>query len=148
MQRLLPPILLILFITIMLVGCWYSELAHLLLTPYNLLGLPFLLGGLALAQTAKGIFKQAKTNIMTFDDPDKLITQGPFAYSRNPMYLGMSSALLGCALLCGATQWSLGLTLLFIVVVDFWYIRHEEQAMGNKFAEDYEEYRARVRRWL
>ncbi|MCG7534581.1 isoprenylcysteine carboxylmethyltransferase family protein [Pseudoalteromonas sp. OOF1S-7] len=148
MQRLLPPILLILFITIMIVGCWYSELAHLLLTPYNLLGLPFLLGGLMLAQSAKSTFKQANTNIMTFNEPDKLITQGLFAYSRNPMYLGLSTTLLGCALLCGATLWSLGLTLLFIVVVDLWYIRHEERVMHNKFSEHYKDYCTRVRRWF
>ncbi|MBD9394866.1 isoprenylcysteine carboxylmethyltransferase family protein [Acidovorax sp. ACV01] len=60
------------------------------------------LAGLAIAQWHARLFKRIGTNINTFGEPGTLTTAGLFAYTRNPMYLGMLLALAGVALALGA----------------------------------------------
>jgi protein-S-isoprenylcysteine O-methyltransferase Ste14 len=66
-----------------------------------------------------------------------LVTDGFFAWSRNPIYVADALALLAFALL-----------VLFIAYVDRFQIRPEERALRARFGADYERYCAKVRRWL
>lgn len=79
-------------------------------------------------------------------EPDALITEGPFAYSRNPLYLGLLVAYLGLTLLLNSL-WPLGP---FVVLA--WYFdrmaKREEPYLDARFGEEYAEYRENVRRWL
>ena len=84
---------------------------------------------------------------MPFKEADKLVTQGPFRYSRNPMYLGLGLVLTGTWLLLGALSCVLGV-LIFLVVADCWYIRSEERMLQRKFGPAFDAYRARTRRWI
>jgi protein-S-isoprenylcysteine O-methyltransferase Ste14 len=63
------------------------------------------------------------------------------------MYLGLMLCLLGAWILLGALSPVLGVVA-FLVVADRWYIRVEEQMLRQKFGHDFEDYCARVRRWL
>lgn len=146
MKRILPPTLFLLFVFAMGLISW--TLPHLLHMPFHLLGLPLCLLGLALAVHSKRLFKRLNTNIMTFDAPDVLVTQGIFRYSRNPMYLGLVIALFGVTLLTGGSPFSLVLLALFFAIVDRWYIAFEEQAMHQAFGQQYETYCNNVRRWI
>ncbi|KZN47756.1 hypothetical protein N482_09020 [Pseudoalteromonas luteoviolacea NCIMB 1942] len=85
---------------------------------------------------------------MTFDEPNKLVVEGVFRYTRNPMYLGFVISLLGLFLLLGANELSLGVVVLFVLVSDRWYIRFEERMMFEKFREQYQAYCRNVRRWM
>ncbi|OGV02154.1 MAG: hypothetical protein A2330_03470 [Ignavibacteria bacterium RIFOXYB2_FULL_36_7] len=148
MKKLLPPILFILFSIAIGIVCWEFGLKHNILFPYNLIGLPFLLSGLIIAQTSKKLFIKLKTNVNTFNEPDKLVTTGFYKYSRNPMYLGFVIAILGIAILYQGAISSFIFVLLFFVIADGWYIRFEENAMLNKFGEEYKLYCQNTRRWI
>ena len=78
--------------------------------------------------------------------PERLVTTGPFAWCRNPMYLGHILFLLGLTLTLHS--W---LAALITVVTAIWFqfrVRRDEQRLRELFGEPHEEYSARVRRWI
>ncbi len=119
MQRLLPPFLFLISILIMMALTFLNKEGRLILMPYNLLGLPLALLGMVLAFAGSRLFQKVKTNIMTFNRPDKLVTWGLFRYSRNPMYLGFVLCLFGIAIVLGSPT-GFGVLLLFVVIVERW----------------------------
>ncbi|WP_438464518.1 methyltransferase family protein [Marinomonas sp. PE14-40] len=148
MKKLLPPILFLLFILLILASCWLLGSRHNLVFPYNLLGIPWILIGYLMAIKGKNLFKKLDTNIMTFDKPDKLVTEGLYRFSRNPMYLGFVIALIGVALVSGAAISSFLWVFLFFIITNKWYIAFEEKMMTETFGQEYVDYCKRVRRWL
>ncbi|UTB33469.1 MAG: phosphatidylethanolamine N-methyltransferase family protein [Methanobacterium sp. ERen5] len=72
--------------------------------PYNFLGIIFLISGLYLSMKGSNQFRKANTNINTFDEPDNLISDGLFKYSRNPMYLGFIITLSSVIIILGSVQ--------------------------------------------
>lgn len=148
MKKLLPPILFLIFVICMGLICWITDSFQQIYYPYILAGLPAVVIGLLLAATGKRLFKKLNTNIMTFDEPNMLVTQGVYQYTRNPMYLGFSIAMIGFSVLMGAAISSFLLTATFIIITDRWYIAFEEQVMLSKFGQDYEVYCQKVRRWI
>lgn len=84
-------------------------------------------------------------------DPNRtalhLVTSGAFALTRNPLYLGLSLAHAGLALLVPSI-WLLVSALTATLLVHAGVIRPEEQRLDAAFGEVYRAYRARVRRWL
>jgi len=144
---LLPPVLALLcLIAIVALRLWAPGLV-LLRPPATWLGLVPVLAGLALLLAGSRRFARVGTNIRTFDDPDVLVVDGPFRFTRNPMYLGFLLALLGAAMLAG-TAAGLAVAALFFAAAQFWYIPFEERAMRRRFGDAYEAYRRRVRPWL
>ena len=76
---------------------------------------------------------------------DRLITYGPFAYVRHPLYLGLQIAALGGLLIY--RNW----TFVFIAVnfmALFFRARREEQALAGRFGEEWERYASQVPAWL
>ena len=147
MQRLLPPILLVITWLIMVAVHQWLPLGVAIPSKWKLFGLPMILAGLAIAVVGARLFKTVGTNIKTFDEPDKLVTTGPFAYSRNPMYLGFAFAALGVSIFLG-TVTPIIVGILFCILLDRWYIQFEETKMLHTFGDDYVAYKKRVRRWL
>lgn len=93
------------------------------------------------------IYKRVKTEVNTFKSPTKLIVNGLFRYSRNPIYLGFTIALVGVMFLTNV--WSSGVyVLVFIGVSQWYYIPFEENQLQQKFGETYLDYKANVRRWF
>ncbi|PHR20101.1 MAG: S-isoprenylcysteine methyltransferase [Hoeflea sp.] len=115
--------------------------------PEVLWGLVPLIAGLWLLVSARLAFLRSKTTIMTFDRPEKLVTSGPFAFTRNPMYLGFLLLLIGAAVLAGYAA-GIVAPLMFFVLARFWYIPFEERAAEEAFGSEYAAYRARTRRWI
>ena len=104
--------------------------------------------GLALAVAAERKFAAAGTEILPASPANKvLVTNGPFRFTRNPMYLGLILVSLGIALYFGTLPFFAVPVLLF-VLVNFVFIPFEEVKMQRQFDAAYTEYRARVRRWL
>ena len=147
MRRLLPPAFLFLCIIAMGFSHIFLPIAQLLLWPVNIFGVIPLVLGLLLAGAGARQFKREGTNIRTFDDPDKFVTQGLFGYSRNPMYLGFAFAAFGAAIVFGCLM-SLVIALAHLMVLDRWYIAFEEQRMAMQFGKEYQVYKNRVRRWI
>jgi protein-S-isoprenylcysteine O-methyltransferase Ste14 len=106
-----------------------------------------LLAGLLFVLLGVRQFRQAKTDIRPFRQPDMLVTHGPFRYSRNPMYLGLSVMLVGAWMLLGALSPLLGVPI-FVVVADRWYIPFEERMLQQKFGAEFDAYCSRTRRWI
>ncbi len=78
--------------------------------------------------------------------PDRLVTTGPFAYCRNPMYLGHVIFLLGLTL--SLHSW---LAALITVATTVWFqfrVQRDERRLVERFGQPYVDYCARVKRWL
>jgi protein-S-isoprenylcysteine O-methyltransferase Ste14 len=84
---------------------------------------------------------------MTFDIPTILVTDGIYKYSRNPMYLGFALLTMGIWMLLGTLS-AIFVAILFLILLDQYYIRYEEAVLQKKFGATYLEYKNRVRRWL
>ncbi len=115
--------------------------------PLTLLGLLPLFVGILLNLVADREFKRHATTVKPFERSTALITSFPFSVSRNPMYLGLTSMLLGVALLLGTAS-PLIVPVAFAVLMDQRFIRAEERMMQETFGMEWERYAARVRRWL
>lgn len=147
MRRLIPPILFLFCLGLMALLRWAWPIAIVFPKPWCWLGLAPIVIGLATGAMGAREFFKAKTNILPFREADKLVSTGPFHFTRNPMYLGLGLGLLGAWILFGALSPLLGVVI-FFVVADRWYIQFEEQMLRQKFGAEFEAYCARVRRWL
>ena len=78
--------------------------------------------------------------------PERLVTSGPYAWCRNPMYLGHVIFLLGLTL---TLQSLVALALLVVTVVLLQrHVLEDEKRLRALFGADYEAYAARVTRWI
>lgn len=80
------------------------------------------------------------------DARETLVTDGPYRYSRNPMYVGWTALYAGVSLLVGLV-WPLGLLPVVAVVVHR-QVRREERALERRFGDAYRAYGREVRRYL
>lgn len=103
--------------------------------------------GCGLAGWAAWLFHRAGTGIPTWQAARRLVLKGPYAISRNPMYLGVTAAYAGLALAL-ANAWALILLLPVLVVMDRLVIAREEPYLEARFGQAYRDYKARVRRWV
>jgi len=147
MKKLLPPALFLISILIMMLLWRLAPTSRNFTFPVSLAGLALLILGLGLTILGSRKFRQVGTNINTFNEPDVLVKDGLFRYSRNPMYLGFVIALLGVSALLGSLS-TLAVVIVFFVITDRWYIAFEERAMAKKFGEEYEKYKSQTRRWI
>jgi protein-S-isoprenylcysteine O-methyltransferase Ste14 len=92
-------------------------------------------------------FVRARTALLPSRPARTIVANGPFRYSRNPMYIGMSAVYIGLALLM-SMAWPLVLLPLVLLALYMLVIRREERYLGVAFGDEYAAYRARVRRWL
>ena len=146
MQRLLPPMLFLpLLVVSVAVGVAVPVVGP-LAWPVRGLGVVAIAVGLWLNVGGAAHFQRVETNIVTFRDPTKLVVDGRFAFTRNPMYLGFVLMLVGAALLVGSLTAWIG-AVVFFVVADRWYVPFEERRLTHAFGDDFEAYRRRVRRW-
>lgn len=148
MQWLIPPVLVAACAVAMIALHRGFPLPGPLPAPLDYwIGIPVMLAGLGLSFAGSRRFRRAGTNIHTFRRPDVLVVDGPFSFSRNPMYLGFAVALAGFAVKLNAP---LGLIVVavFVAMTDLWYIRFEERMAAAAFGDAYEAYRRRTRRWI
>ncbi len=76
-----------------------------------------------------------------------ILDRGPFRVSRNPLYLGLIALDIALALLW-PSFWALVFTPLGVAGLWWGAIAPEERYLSEKFGAEYDDYRARVRRWL
>lgn len=80
------------------------------------------------------------------EDPTTLVTTGPYAFGRNPMYVGWTALYLGIALVLN-TVW-LFVLLPAVLATCHLIVRREERALEREFGDAYRAYRREVRRYL
>jgi protein-S-isoprenylcysteine O-methyltransferase Ste14 len=103
--------------------------------------------GVCVALWAAWLFRRAGTGIPTWQAATRLVQRGPYAISRNPMYVGVSAAYAGLSLAV-ASPWALLLLAPVLVVMDRLVIAREEPYLAARFGAPYAAYLARVRRWI
>jgi protein-S-isoprenylcysteine O-methyltransferase Ste14 len=107
----------------------------------------FFIGAISLIVRSVAEFKKAGTAVDPFEESTALVESGPFAHTRNPIYLALTFTYAGIAL---AARSALPLALLPVVlrVMSAGVIEREERYLQRKFGERYRLYRDRVPRWL
>lgn len=104
--------------------------------------------GIFLAAWGRTAFAAAGTEIIpTSATNKKLVTSGPFRFTRNPMYLGLSVLTLGIALYAGTLPF-FSIPILLFLLCNFVFIPFEEAKMQRQFNGQYTDYLRRVRRWI
>lgn len=78
--------------------------------------------------------------------PERLVTSGPYAWCRNPMYLGHIIFMVGLALTF--QSWLAALIAAATIVWFHVRVRRDETRLGARFGPEYSAYTARVRRWI
>ncbi len=145
----LPVVLVILFALIMIVvdvlGLGYKAEY-----PWAiLLSAVFLITGFLILAIGGYMFRKAKTTVnpMYPERATQLVTSGIFAFSRNPMYIGFLMWLIACMIFIGNII-NILLLPLYIYLANKLYIVPEEKALETIFANEFREYKSKVRRWL
>jgi protein-S-isoprenylcysteine O-methyltransferase Ste14 len=90
---------------------------------------------------------RAGTNVIPSKPSLVIVTNGPFRFTRNPLYLAATTAYLGLTLLFN-TVWPLLLFAPLLLTVYWGIIRREERYLEAKFGDVYLAYKAKVRRWI
>lgn len=103
--------------------------------------------GLGLIVTAGTTMRRAGTTLMPHRAATRLVSAGPFRFTRNPIYLALTSLYIGVAILANAA-WPLVFLPLVLGVLTVSVIHREEQYLRAAFGADYDDYCRRVRRWL
>jgi protein-S-isoprenylcysteine O-methyltransferase Ste14 len=116
-------------------------------TEWRWSGLVLVVAGIGLIVAGRRALLAAETNINPFKPTMSIVTAGPFRFTRNPLYLGVT--LLYCGLtLVSNTWWGFVLLVPVLLLIHFGVVAREERYLERKFGDGYREYRARVRRYL
>jgi protein-S-isoprenylcysteine O-methyltransferase Ste14 len=103
--------------------------------------------GIAVIMAGARRFIAAGTNLPPMLPTTALVTDGPYRWSRNPLYLAMLTIYLGIAIAAGSL-WGLVLVVPLFGLISATVIAREERYLERKFGDVYRQYCARVRRWL
>lgn len=103
--------------------------------------------GLGLDLWAMATMVRARANILPHRAASALVTQGPFGFSRNPIYLGNTVLLVGLGLALGIA-WFVPLAFAAAAGVAQMAIVREEAHLNARFGAAWREYRLRVNRWV
>ena len=142
-----PPIVVILFAVMIF---YFSDSFVNVDLPYKIyISLFFILLGFFITFSSARNFKNKETTVNPIkpEEASKLVTDGFFKITRNPMYLGMLLFLLGLSIYNGLIVGLVFLPL-FVGYITFFQIIPEENAMIELFGEDYKTYMKKVRRWI
>lgn len=111
------------------------------------IGVAIAVAGFALALWAVLTFGRAGTNVPTSLPATTLVRHGPYRWSRNPIYFGLTTLYAGLAVALDAA-WALILLPVLLIVMHHGVIAREERYLEGKFGATYREYRRDVRRWF
>jgi protein-S-isoprenylcysteine O-methyltransferase Ste14 len=103
--------------------------------------------GLILIVWAGYTIWQHHTTVNPYRGVTCLVSVGPFAFSRNPIYAGDWLIYAGISLLL-KPWWTVALTPVIWWIMRYQVIAHEEAHLEAKFGDAFLQYKARVRRWI
>jgi protein-S-isoprenylcysteine O-methyltransferase Ste14 len=105
------------------------------------------LAGVALIGSAIGLFRRSGQDPAPWKPTPNLVFRGPYRFTRNPMYVGMTAVQVGIGLFVDSL-WVIGLAAVSLLVVHLIAVLPEEKYLAEKFGAPYEDYLRRVRRYL
>ena len=150
--RVPPPAI---FIVAFLVGLWLEGAMYrirLISTestprPLVIIGATLITVGVLIIVWGVLTFRHHRTAVLPFYPARNLVRTGPYRFTRNPMYLGMTLAHIGGAVALNA-MWPQILLPMALVFLYKTVIRQEEAHLAQAFPREYADYLARVRRWI
>ena len=115
--------------------------------PGNLTGITLMVLGLMLAIWGSKVFAKHKIDIIPGSRSRELANEGPYRFSRNPMYVGLVLMSFGISVIFGSLIVFIWPILLFMYLNNI-VIPMEEALLERTFRKKYEDYKDEVRRWI
>ena len=110
-------------------------------------GIAIFLAGAVIAGWGLFLFYRADTTTTPGESSRTFVTRGPYRFTRNPMYIGLTLAYLGEAAFLKQI-WPLLLLPFVLFYLNWTVIPLEESRLSASFGAAYDQYRSSVRRWL
>jgi len=146
-RHIRPPVWLILLGLAQLALHHWVPGPRLLSPPWINLGLLPGFAGVLLVLWSVWLGRRRGTPMVPFTESTRLLDEGPYRVSRNPIYLGLTLILASVALFLGTTTPWLPVASLFLILRKRFVLR-EEALLRARFGPAYEAYLRRVRRWI
>ena len=110
------------------------------------IGVVLCVTGLAFCVWARFTLGRNWSGVVTLNGGHELITRGPYAWVRHPIYTGLLTMAVGTVVVLGHLAGIIAMPFLF---VSFWIkLRYEEKVMLEKFPDEYVDYQRRVKRLI
>lgn len=145
-KYLYPPQILLVIIMLIILSWYFLPGYNLIAFPYNLSGILLLIFAIIISGKGNTKFHESETP-HDFKKPLKLIKDGIFEKTRNPLYIGMICLVLGIAVI-SMNVFSILLSIIYFLILNFYFIPVEEKMLTEIFGHEYVEYRGNVRRWF
>lgn len=142
----LPPTIFAAGAAAMALVDWLLPGVTLLTPPWTQIAFIPVAGGSGLAIWAFLHFRRAQTPVEPFQVARQLVTTGPYAWTRNPMYSGLFLLLTGWWIWLGSLSPAIILPL-FPLLITRLFIVPEETMLRQRFGAEFDAYAAKVRRW-
>ena len=110
-------------------------------------GVAVICGGVAILGSALFIFRRTGQHPDPRTPTPTIARSGPYRFTRNSMYLGMSLVQLGIGVALG-NAWVVLLLVPLVVLIHYRAILPEERYLEDKFGGEYASFKASVRRWI
>jgi protein-S-isoprenylcysteine O-methyltransferase Ste14 len=143
-----PPLAMLAAFIVGLVLEWLRPLPF---VPANLaaggLGALIFAAGLAILFWSVVTFRRAGTSVQGSEPTKAIVAEGPYRFSRNPIYIAMFVGIAGLAIGFNSL-WVLAMLVPFYLVIRYGVVAREEAYLERKFGKVYLDYKAQVRRWI
>ena len=146
-KKILPPHIALIYLVVAFILNRFIKSSVVFNYNYRMLGILTLAMGILIMLWAWSLFRNSRTPFRPTRRPKKMVTAGPFEWTRNPMYLGIVLILSGIACYMGSVIMFIAPGAFFITI-NAVYIPYEEKVLVKIFGEEYKRYQKRVRRWL
>ncbi len=142
-----PPLI---YLGALVIGLIVNYLLPISFLPQNVIwiaGIPLITVGFGIGALAVAAMYRAGTSPDPWEPTKCIVTDGPFRFTRNPIYISFALIYLGVT--CAMNSFAaLALLPLVLVVIARGVIAPEERYLERKFGEEYLSYKQRVRRWI
>jgi protein-S-isoprenylcysteine O-methyltransferase Ste14 len=145
--RFPPPFIFLSFLVagVMADSPWLS--GHLATVPAMVMGAVIFAVGFVLAKNSVPRHRKAGSNVEPWKPTTKIISDGVYGRSRNPIYLAMVLGYIGISIAAGSIAAFVSL-IPCLLVMRYYVIGREERYLEAKFGADYVDYKSKVRRWI
>jgi len=145
--RIVPPVYFLAAVIMMILLHLFAPIGYWLQSPWKYFGIVIIVFGFVLSLGSGNLFRRLGTPPRPGIRATVLVTTGAYRYTRNPMYLGLVTMLIGLAILLGS--FTPPVVIPFIVwILHSKFIGREEKWMESWFGESYLEYKSKTSRWL
>ncbi len=142
-----PPRIAIVLMVISIGLSYFSPTQTLLYIPYKYIASVSIIFGFAVMTWAWLQFWKSDTAVCPTSITSRIVTNGAYKYSQNPMYLGMLLMLTGASLFMGTIP-SMFAPIVFFIIIDRVFIPYEEEKLMSNFGDVYSDYQIVTGRWI